>query len=91
MASHVQGPDLEEVVLKIKYCNRCGMEAVTGDDWQQHGYLLFGNKLAVQLSHMDAARRAGQGGMAITKVFDNLLHPLADDISWMNRSKLANR
>lgn len=57
------------------------MEAVTGDNWQEHGYHLFGNKLAVHLTHMDAARRAVQGGTAITQVFDNLLRPLADDIA----------
>ncbi|CAM9198712.1 unnamed protein product, partial [Pylaiella littoralis] len=29
----LQGPDLVEIVLKIKGCVSCGVEAVTGDDW----------------------------------------------------------
>jgi len=35
--------------------------------------MLFGNKLAVHITHMDAARRAVHGGTAFTQVFDNLL------------------
>lgn len=91
LVSHAQGPDLEEVVVKIKYCKLCGKEAVTGDDWQEHGYMLFGNKLAVHLSFMDAARQAVHGGTAISQVFDNVLKPLADDIGWLERNRLASR
>lgn len=91
LLSHAQGRDLEEVVLNIKCCPRCGKEAVAGDDWQGHGYLLLGNKLAVYLTYMDAARRDVQGAMTTTKHFDNLLRPLADEIAWMTLNKLVSR
>jgi len=87
----VQGPDLEEVVLQINGCIGCGVEAVTGDDWREHGYHLFGNKLAVHLTHMDAIRRAVQKGTAISNAVENLLEPLKDDLPWMNQNKLADR
>lgn len=67
------------------------MEAVTGDGWQEDGYLLFGNKLSLHLTHVDAAGRVFQGGTAITQVFDDLLRPSADGIAWVNQNKLASR
>lgn len=62
MLAHAQGADLEEVVVNINYyyCKGGSMEAVTGDDWQENGYLWFGSKLAVHLTRMDAAGRAVQ-------------------------------
>ena len=89
--SSCQGPDLVEAVLKIKGCVECGVEAVTGDDWQEHGYFVFGETLLVHLSHMDATRRAVLSGTAISHAFDNLLRPLADNLIWMTRNKLAKR
>lgn len=82
---------MKEVVLEIMGCIDCGIEAVTGDDWREHGYHLFGNKLAVHLSILVAVRLAVQGGTAISHAIDNLLKPLADDIPWMNQNKLAIR
>ncbi len=79
------------MVIQIKGCVGCGVEAVTGDDWREHGYFLFGNKLAVHLSLMAAVRRAVQGGTAISHAFNNLLQPLADNLGWMAQNKLANR
>lgn len=87
----LQGPDLVEIVLKIKGCVSCGVEAVTGDDWREHGYFVFGEKLAVHLSHMDVTRRAVQTGTAIGHAFDNMLRPLADNLTWMKENKLARR
>ena len=64
---------------------------MTGNGWREHAYMLFGNKLAVHITHLDAARRAVHGGTAFTQVFDNLLKPFADDIGWMERNRLASR
>ncbi|CAB1105581.1 unnamed protein product [Ectocarpus sp. CCAP 1310/34] len=87
----VPGPDLVEAVLKINACVDCGVEAVTGDDWQEHGYFVLGETLLVHLSDMDATRRAVLSGTAISHAFDNLLRPLADNLIWMTRNKLAKR
>ncbi|CAB1111409.1 unnamed protein product [Ectocarpus sp. CCAP 1310/34] len=87
----VPGPDLQEVVIKIKGCEGCGVEAVTGDDWREHGYFLFGNKVAVHLSHMVTARHAVQGGTAISHASNNLLRPLTNNLRWMSQNKLARR
>lgn len=82
---------MQEVVVQIKGCIGCGVEAVTGDDWRQHGFFLLGNKLAVHLSHLDAVRQAVQGGTAVSHAFNNLLHPLKNDVIWMAQNKLADR
>lgn len=88
---HAQGPNLQEVVIKIKGCVDCGVEAVTGDDWREHGYFLFGNKLAVHLTHMDRVRQEVQGGTAISHAFTNLLKPLTNNLRWLSENKLASR
>lgn len=87
----VQGPNFVEVVVCIKGCLKCGTEGATGDDWRETGFFVFGDKLAVHVSHLVAIRRAVQSGTSIADAWQDILVPLADDWEWMETSSFANK
>ena len=88
---NLQGPNLVAVEIGIKGCSKCGTEGVTGDDWRESGFFVFGEKLAVHISYLIAIRRAVQSGTPITNAWQNILAPLADDWEWMEANSFVSR
>ncbi|CAM9172800.1 unnamed protein product, partial [Laminaria digitata] len=87
----VPEPNLVEVVVCIKGCLKCGTEGAVGDDWRETGFFIFGEKLAVHVSHLIATRRAVQNGTSIADAWQDILAPLADDCEWMEANPFANK
>lgn len=67
------------------------MEGATGDDWQETGFFVFGEKLVVHLSHLITVRTLVQSGTPISNSWQSILAPFANDMQWMKGCPLVNR
>lgn len=80
------------VVLDTKGCPFCrNMQGVPGDDWQQHGYFVFG-EMAVHISQLVQVRELVHSGTPITTAWRGLLKHLRKDLIWTEENPdLAKR
>ena len=75
----------------IKGCLNCGTEGEAGDNWQESGFFVFGDKLAVHIPYLIATRRAVQNGTSIADAWQEILAPLTDDGEWMDTNSFVSR
>lgn len=76
--------------LEIKKCPGCGVEAVAGDDWREHGYFVFG-AYAVHVMALVACRVFVQSGTSIMTAWGANLGRLRDDDGWLRENPLLAR
>ena len=71
-----------DIVIEKKGCTFCrNVRGVPGDEWQQHGYFVFG-ETAVHIELLEV-RALVDGGTPITTAWRGLLQHLETDLIWM--------
>lgn len=73
-----------DVVLETKRCQFCrNMRGVPGDDWQSHGYFVFG-QIAVHMKQLVQVRGIVHDGTPITTAWRGQFGHLSRDLEWMD-------